>query len=139
MLGEAGRGIPTIIEMAAYTRLTCVVGSSAMLRQALVQCLAYTRQRQAFGKPLAAQPLMQSVLTDLALESEAAVQLAMHLASCYQQDDPLSKARQRLMTPAAKFWICKRVVELSGEAMEVLEAMATSKPESWHVFSGKHR
>ena len=119
MLGEAGRGIPTIIEMAAYTRLTCVVGSSAMLRQALVQCLAYTRQRQAFGKPLAAQPLMQSVLTDLALESEAAVQLAMHLASCYQQDDPLSNAWQRLMTPAAKFWICKRVVELSGEAMEV--------------------
>ncbi len=119
MLGEAGRGIPTIIEMAAYTRLTCVVGSSAMLRQALVQCLAYTRQRQAFGKPLAAQPLMQSVLTDLALESEAAVQLAMHLASCYQQDDLLSKAWQRLMTPAAKFWICKRVVELSGEAMEV--------------------
>lgn len=89
MLGEAGRGIPTIIEMAACTRLTCVVGSSAMLRQALVQCLTYTRQRQAFGKPLAAQPLMQSVLTDLALESEAAVQLAMHLACCYQKDDPL--------------------------------------------------
>jgi len=62
---------------------------------------------------------MQSVLTDLALESEAAVQLAMHLACCYQKDDPLSKAWQRLMTPAAKFWICKRVVELSGEAMEI--------------------
>ncbi len=65
MIGEEGRGIPTIIEMAAYTRLTCVVGSSAILRQALVQCLAYTRQRKAFGKVLADQPLMQAVLTDL--------------------------------------------------------------------------
>lgn len=119
MLGEAGRGIPTIIEMAAYTRLTCVVGSSAMLRQALVQCLAYTRQRRAFGQVLADQPLMQAVLTDLALESEAAVQLSMHLAGCYQKEDALSKAWQRLMTPAAKFWICKRTVELSGEAMEI--------------------
>ena len=61
MIGEAGRGIPTIIEMANYTRLTCAVGSSAMLRQALVQCLAYTRQRQAFGQTLANQPLMQSL------------------------------------------------------------------------------
>ncbi len=52
MIGEAGRGIPTIIEMANYTRLTCAVGSSAMLRQAFVQCLAYTRQRQAFGQTL---------------------------------------------------------------------------------------
>ena len=67
MIGEAGRGIPTIIEMANYTRLTCSVGSTAMLRQALVQCLAYTRQRKAFGKHLAAQPLMQAVLVDLAL------------------------------------------------------------------------
>ncbi|WP_130804108.1 acyl-CoA dehydrogenase family protein [Acinetobacter ihumii] len=119
MIGEAGRGIPTIIEMAAYTRLTCVVGSSAIVRQALVQCIAYTRQRKAFGKVLADQPLMQAVLTDLALESEAAVQLSMHLAACYQQQDVLSQAWTRIMTPAAKFWICKRAVELTGEAMEV--------------------
>ena len=119
MIGEEGRGIPTIIEMAAYTRLTCVVGSSAILRQALVQCLAYTRQRKAFGKVLADQPLMQAVLTDLALESEAAVQLSMHLAASYQDQDDLSQAWARIMTPAAKFWICKRAVELTGEAMEV--------------------
>ena len=119
MIGEAGRGIPTIIEMAAYTRLTCVVGSSAILRQAVVQCIAYTRQRKAFGKVLADQPLMQAVLTDLALESEAALHLSMHLASCYQQQDELSQAWTRIMTPAAKFWICKRAVELTGEAMEV--------------------
>ncbi|MCU4414360.1 acyl-CoA dehydrogenase family protein [Acinetobacter sp. WU_MDCI_Axc73] len=119
MIGEEGRGIPTIIEMAAYTRLTCVVGSSAILRQALVQCMAYTRQRKAFGKVLADQPLMQAVLTDLALESEAAIQLSMHLAASYQDQDDLSQAWARIMTPAAKFWICKRTVELTGEAMEV--------------------
>ena len=119
MIGEAGRGIPTIIEMANYTRLTCSVGSTAMLRQALVQCIAYTRKRQAFGKPLAEQPLMQAVLADLALETEAAMQLSFHLASCYQSEDALSEAWKRIMTPAAKFWICKRTVEMSAEAMEV--------------------
>ena len=127
MIGEEGRGIPTIIEMANYTRLTCSVGSTAILRQALVQCLAYTRQRQTFGKALAEQPLMQAVLADLALETEAALQLSMHLASHYDQiarqdhakENALSQAWIRLMTPAAKFWICKRAVELTGEAMEV--------------------
>lgn len=119
MIGEVGRGIPTIIEMANYTRLTCSVSSSAMLRQALVQCLAYTRQRKAFGKHLAEQPLMQAVLVDLALETEAAVQLSFHLAHCYAQEDALSEAWKRVMTPAAKFWICKRAVELTGEMMEV--------------------
>ena len=119
MIGEAGRGIPTIIEMANYTRLTCSVGSSAMLRQALVQCIAYTRQRQAFGKHLIEQPLMRAVLADLALESEAATQLSFHLAQCYESDDALSLAWKRIMTPAAKFWICKRAVELTGEMMEV--------------------
>ena len=119
MIGEAGRGIPTIIEMANYTRLTCSVGSSAMLRQALVQCIAYTRQRKAFGKHLAEQPLMRAVLADLALETEAAMQLSFHLAHCYESDDELSLAWRRIMTPAAKFWVCKRTVELTGEMMEV--------------------
>ena len=119
MIGEAGRGIPTIIEMANYTRLTCSVGSTAMLRQALVQCLAYTRQRKAFGKHLAEQPLMRAVLADLALETEAAMQLSFHLARCYETDEALSVAWKRIMTPASKFWICKRAVELTGEMMEV--------------------
>ncbi|WP_445660030.1 acyl-CoA dehydrogenase family protein [Acinetobacter sp. F16] len=119
MMGEAGRGIPTIIEMANYTRLTCSVGSTAMLRQALVQCIAYTRQRKAFGKHLAEQPLMRAVLADLALETEAAMHLSFHLAHCYESDDALSQAWKRIMTPASKFWICKRAVELSGEMMEV--------------------
>lgn len=119
MIGDAGRGIPTIIEMANYTRLTCSVGSTAMLRQALVQCIAYTRQRKAFGKLLVEQPLMRALLADLVLETEAAMQLSFHLAHCYETDDALSVAWKRIMTPASKFWICKRAVELTGEMMEV--------------------
>ena len=121
LMGEEGRGIPTIIEMATYTRLNCVVGSAAMLRQALVQALHYTRHRLAFGKRLAEQPLMRAVLADLALESEAAMQLSLRLAHAFEhQDDARERTWMRLVTPAAKFWVCKRAVELTGEAMEVL-------------------
>ncbi len=120
LMGEEGRGIPTIIEMATMTRLNCVIGSAAMLRQASVQALAYARQRQAFGKRLAEQPLMRAVLADLALESEAALVLAMRLAQAFEHaDDPAQRAWKRVVTPAAKFWVCKRAVELTGEAMEV--------------------
>lgn len=119
MVGEEGRGIPTIIEMAGYTRLNCVIGSAALMRQAVVQCLHYARRRQAFGKPLAEQPLMQTVLADLALESEAATALMLRLARAFESDDPVERAWQRIVTPAAKFWVCKRAVELAGEAIEV--------------------
>ncbi|MFT4242146.1 MAG: acyl-CoA dehydrogenase family protein [Acidovorax sp.] len=124
LMGEEGRGIPTIIEMATYTRLNCVLGSAAILRQATVQASAYTRQRQAFGKRLHDQPLMRAVLADLALESEAAAVLAMRLAQAFEYDldhgdSPAERAWKRVMTPAAKFWVCKRGVELTGEAMEV--------------------
>ncbi len=124
LMGEEGRGIPTIIEMATYTRLNCVLGSAAILRSATVQALAYARRRSVFGKLLAEQPLMRTVLADLALESEAALQIAMRLAQAYErggdEGDPLEQAWKRIMTPAAKFWVCKRGVELTGEAMEVL-------------------
>ncbi|AEF87164.1 acyl-CoA dehydrogenase domain-containing protein [Delftia sp. Cs1-4] len=124
LMGEEGRGIPTIIEMATYTRLNCVLGSAAILRSATVQALAYARRRSVFGKQLAEQPLMRTVLADLALESEAALQIAMRLAQAYErggdEGDPLEQAWKRIMTPAAKFWVCKRGVELTGEAMEVL-------------------
>lgn len=120
LMGEVGRGIPTIIEMATYTRLNCVVGSAGMVRQGLVQGLAYTRQRKAFGRHLVDQPLMRAVLTDLALENEANVVLMMRLAQAYERaDDPIERAWKRIMTPAAKFWVCKRAVELTGETMEV--------------------
>jgi putative acyl-CoA dehydrogenase len=121
LMGDEGRGIPTIIEMATYTRLNCVVGSAAMLRQALTQALHYARHRQVFGKRLVEQPLMRAVLTDLALESEAAMQLSLRLAQAFErQDDPRERTWMRLVTPAAKFWVCKRAVEFTGEAMEVL-------------------
>jgi putative acyl-CoA dehydrogenase len=120
MVGDEGRGVPTIIEMANITRLHCVVGSAGQMRLAVAQALNHVRQRVAFGRLLIEQPLMRSVLADMALETEAATVLAMRLAAAFDQpDDPLQAAWRRLLTPAAKFWVCKRAVELAGEAMEV--------------------
>jgi putative acyl-CoA dehydrogenase len=120
-IGEEGRGVATIIEMAGYTRLNCVVGSAALLRQGLVQALAYARRRLAFGRLLADQPLMRAVLCDLALESEAALALIFRLCEAFElAEDPLQRAWKRVMTPAAKLWVCKRAVEACGEAMEAL-------------------
>ena len=88
--------------------------------QGLVQALAYARRRQAFGRALAEHDLMRRVLVDLALESEAAVVLMMRLAQAFERDaDPLERAWKRIMTPAAKFWVCKRGVEIGGEVMEI--------------------
>ncbi|MDB5798134.1 MAG: isovaleryl-CoA dehydrogenase [Paucimonas sp.] len=120
MVGEEGRGIPTIIEMATVTRIDCVIGSAALMRHALVQAIHHARHRLAFGKPLEQQPLMRAVLADLALESEAATHLMLRLASSLDRpEDPLERAWLRVLTPAAKFWICKRAIEFTGEAMEV--------------------
>ena len=116
-VGDEGRGIPTLIEMAGYTRLNCVIGSAALLRAGLVQALHNARERHAFGRALAEQPLMQTVLADLALESEAAMRLMLRLARGFEQGEA---AWQRLMTPAAKLWVCKRAIECTGEAMELL-------------------
>ncbi|MEX3844042.1 isovaleryl-CoA dehydrogenase [Paraburkholderia sp. BR10882] len=130
MIGDEGRGVPTIIEMANYTRLDCVIGSAALMRAALVQAIHHARLRSAFGRVLAEQPLMQNVLADLALESEAATALFMRLARAFEDsaeakpgdtDDTLLEARawRRIVTPAAKFWVCKRALAFTGEAMEV--------------------
>ncbi len=120
MVGEEGRGIPTIIEMANYTRLDCVIGSAGLMRQAFVQAAHHARHRSAFGKHLAEQPLMRNVLSDLALESEAATLLMLRLARAFESpNDPLQRAWRRIVTPAAKFWICKRALEFTGECMEV--------------------
>jgi putative acyl-CoA dehydrogenase len=120
MVGEEGRGIPTIIEMANYTRLDCVIGSAGLMRQALVQAIHHAHHRTAFGKHLADQPLMRNVLSDLALESEAATQLMLRLARAFESPTVLlERAWRRIVTPAAKFWICKRALEFTGECMEV--------------------
>lgn len=121
MVGDEGRGIPTIIEMATYTRLNCVMGSAGLIRQAVVQAIHHTRHRHAFGKRLVDQPLMRNVLADMALESEAATLLMMRLTQAFDRtsDDPLERAWKRIVTPAAKFWVAKRSIELGAEAMEV--------------------
>ena len=117
LVGEEGRGIPVIIEMATYTRLDCALGSAAIMRQAVTQAIHHAKHRVAFGKRLVDQPLMTSVLADLALESEAATGLAMRLARAFDDDEI---ALRRVLTPAAKYWICKRAMAVTGEAMEVL-------------------
>lgn len=120
LIGEEGRGIPTVIEMANYTRLDCCIGSSGLMRAAVAQAVHHARHRSAFQKKLIDQPLMTNVLADLALECEAATALTFRLARAYDEDDEASLALRRVVTPAAKFWICKRTPYVTAEAMEVL-------------------
>jgi putative acyl-CoA dehydrogenase len=121
LLGQIGRGIASIMEMGHHTRLDCVLGTAGIMRAALCHALNHARGRRAFGRTLAEQPLMQNVLADLALESEAATVFAMRLARCYDQaHDPQQAALARLLTPAGKYWLCKRGPTFGAEAMEVL-------------------
>ncbi|WP_091329451.1 acyl-CoA dehydrogenase family protein [Geodermatophilus ruber] len=117
LVGEPGRGVPTIIEMVNMTRLDCVLGSAATVRAALTQAIHHTRHRRAFGALLADQPLMQNVLADLAVESEAATALAIRLAAAV---DAGEQDFLRLAGAAAKFWVCKRTPTVVAEALEVL-------------------
>ena len=119
-LGASGRGIRTILEMATLSRVNCALASAGLLREAFAQALHYARHRHAFGRALVDQPLMTRVLADLGLEAEAALRLAMQLAGGFGSGpDPLARAMRRILVPVAKFWICKRAVEATGEAMEV--------------------
>lgn len=120
LLGDAGRGVAQLVEMASFTRLDCVLGSTALLRQAVVQAMHHARHRRAFGRALIEQPLMRSVLIDLALESEAATALSLHLAHAFDAQTILAGAYRRILTPAAKFWVCKRAIQVVAECMEVL-------------------
>ncbi|SCX66824.1 isovaleryl-CoA dehydrogenase [Variovorax sp. EL159] len=121
LVGEEGRGIPQILEMGTMTRLDCALGTSGLMRQALSIALNHTSQRSAFGKPLIEQPLMKNVLADLALESEASTALAIRLARAFDQPgDEHERLMARLLTPVAKFWICKRGSHFAQEAMECL-------------------
>ncbi|WP_439589754.1 isovaleryl-CoA dehydrogenase [Hydrogenophaga sp.] len=121
LVGEEGRGVPQILAMGTMTRLDCALGTSGLMRQALSIALNHTTQRKAFGKTLIDQPLMKNVLADLALESEAATALALRLARSFDHlDDPHEQVMSRLLTPVAKFWICKRGSHFAQEAMECL-------------------
>ena len=113
----------TIIEMVSATRLDCVLGSAAIMRQACVTAVHYAAGRRTFGAPLISHPLMTSVLADLAAESEAATTLAMRLASAADQaarGDAEQAALLRIALPAAKFWVCKRAPMVAAEALECL-------------------
>jgi putative acyl-CoA dehydrogenase len=116
-LGDEGRGIRTILDMVAATRLDCVLGSSATMRQALVRAIHHTRHRAAFGRPLVDQPLMRNVLMDLALESEAATTLGLRLAAAVDEGDT---AFSRLAVAVGKYWVCKRTAPMVAEALECM-------------------
>lgn len=119
-VGEEGRGVRTIIEMVAATRLDCVVGSAALMRQAVAQAIHHSAHRSAFGGLLIGKPLMRNVLADLALESEAATTLALRLAAAYDADTEQERAFLRIAVPAAKYWVTKRCSAVVGEALECL-------------------
>jgi putative acyl-CoA dehydrogenase len=120
-VGDAGRGVRTIIEMVQLTRLDCALGSAGLMRMALAQVAHHARHRSVLQRRLADQPMMRSVLADLALEVEAAVALVMRLAGAFDHpEDPAEAARARLLTPAVKYWVCKTVPAFIYEAMECL-------------------
>jgi putative acyl-CoA dehydrogenase len=131
MVGEPGRGVPTIIEMVGHTRLDCVIGGAAGMRAGVVNATHHAAHRSAFGKLLIDQPLMRNVLADLCLESEAATVLAMRLARAYDEagaeapasgSDELSDAHlfKRLATAVGKYWVCKRAPNHAFESLECL-------------------
>ena len=131
LVGAEGRGVPQILQMGALTRSDCALGTAGLMRQALSLALHHTAQRKAFGKALIDQPLMKNVLADLALESEAATALALRVAHSIDagqtaevnkpaNEDAHETLMRRLLTPVAKFWVCKRGSHFAQEAMECL-------------------
>jgi putative acyl-CoA dehydrogenase len=123
LVGEEGRGVRTIIEMVSMTRLDCVIGSATLMRQALVQAIHHSAHRSAFGGLLIDKPLMQNVLADLAVESEAATTLMMRLAGAVdraQGGDRQEAAFKRLAVAVGKYWITKRAPNVAAEALECL-------------------
>ena len=147
LVGETGRGVPQILAMGALTRLDCALGTAGLMRQALSMALHHTAQRQAFGKALIEQPLMKNVLADLALESEAATALAMRLAVAVDRTevgdersaDPHEIVMRRLLTPVAKFWVCKRGSAFAQEAMECLGGNGYVEAEGAGVMARIYR
>jgi putative acyl-CoA dehydrogenase len=120
-LGDEGRGVRTIIEMVAATRLDCVLGSTALMRRAFSEASWHAAHRSAFGGLLIDKPLMQNVLADLAVETEAATAIAMRLAAAVDsRHDPHEAALRRIALPLAKFWVCKRTPFMVAEALECL-------------------
>jgi putative acyl-CoA dehydrogenase len=121
MVGEEGRGVPTIIEMVNHTRLDCTTGAATGLRAGTAMAIHHAQQRAAFGKLLVDQPLMQNVLADLAVESEAATIAAMRLARAYDEaaaGDEEAQQFKRIANAVLKYWLCKRAPMHAAEALE---------------------
>ncbi|WP_269519090.1 isovaleryl-CoA dehydrogenase [Alteromonas sp. BMJM2] len=122
LVGEEGRGVSVIIDMVSLTRLDCMIGSSALMRQALIQAIHHVSHRDAFGNTLINQPLMQNVLADLTIESAAATALTMRVAKAVDESrtNPQEAALARICTAIGKYWICKRTATFVNEAQECL-------------------
>ncbi|MCC5953773.1 MAG: acyl-CoA dehydrogenase family protein [Acidimicrobiia bacterium] len=122
MVGDEGRGVPTIIEMVNHTRLDCVLGATAILRQGVAQATWHARHRATFGAVLDQHPLMANVLADLVLESEAATVAAVRLAGAFDRSavDEEERLLARLLAPVLKYWTCKRAPAHAAEALECL-------------------
>jgi putative acyl-CoA dehydrogenase len=122
MVGEAGEGIRTIMDMVTLTRLDCALGSSAIMRAGLTEAVHHARYRKVFGKTLIDQPLMQRVLADMALDVAAATALSFRLARAFDEaaENRAEAAFARAMTPVVKYWVCKTAPALLYEAMECL-------------------
>ncbi|MCW2513717.1 MAG: acyl-CoA dehydrogenase [Mycobacterium sp.] len=123
LVGEEGRGVPTIIEMVNLTRLDCTLGSATSMRTGLTRAIHHAQHRKAFGAYLIDQPLMRNVLADLAVEAEAATMLAMRMAGATDaavRGDERETLLRRIGLAAAKYWVCKRATPHAAEAMECL-------------------
>ncbi len=129
MVGEPGRGVPTIIEMVGHTRLDCVIGAAAGMRTGVANATHHAAHRSAFGKTLIDQPLMRNVLADLCVESEATTALAMRLARAYDEahedaergeNETDAQLFKRLATAVGKYWSCKRAPNHAFESLECL-------------------
>ncbi len=120
LLGEEGRGVPTIIDMVNATRLDCVIWSAGLMRQAVAQAAWHVAHRSAFGSRLIDKPLMQNVVADLELEVEAATLITMRLSGAHERAplDPDEAAFARVATPIAKYWVTKRCTPVVREALE---------------------
>ena len=141
-VGDLGAGVRTIIEMVSSTRLDCILGSAAAIRQACREAIHHASYRQVFGATLADQPAMTAVLADLALESEAATTLAIRLAGAADRaadGDRPESLLLRLLLPAAKHWICKRTPAVIAKALECLVATGSSRNRCCRACTGTRR
>jgi putative acyl-CoA dehydrogenase len=122
LVGEEGRGIATLLDMAHLTRIECALGSAGLIRQAVAEAMHHARHRRAFQRRLIEQPLMRNVLADLVLESEAALWLSMRAAAALDASarDEKERCLSRILAPVAKYWVCKRAPAVAAEALECL-------------------